>query len=139
MITKTQFSVRHSEIDSLGIVHHARYPLWFEAARAEFLKKAGLPTFMLNARELFLPLTDLECSYKFPAKYGDEIVIATSLIYVSYVKMKFKYGVMDRRTERSTAAGVTVHAWTNKKLEPINIEKSAPLVYGRLLQLVEHP
>lgn len=138
MKTKTHFSVRHSEIDSLGIVHHSRYPIWFEAGRAEFLAKAGLPTFMLNAKGLFLPLTDLECSFKVPAKYGDEIIIATSLIYMSYVKIKFQYNVVNRSSDKILATGVTVHAWTSSKLEPINIEKSAPSVYCKLLPLVEH-
>lgn len=139
MTVKTHYPVRHSEIDSLGIVHHSIYPLWFETGRAEFLEKAGFPNSALKAHGLFLPLTDLFCSYKAPAKYGDEIVLAISLIYMSYVKIKFEYRVINRSTEKVMATGITVHAWTNKKLEPINIEKSAPMVYGKLLQLVEHP
>ena len=137
MITKTHFAVRHSEIDSLGIVHHSRYPIWFETGRAEFLEKAGFPTFMLNAMGLFLPLTDMECSYKAPAKYGDEITIATSLTHMSYVKIKFEYSVINRSTGKFMASGITSHAWTNKKLEPVNMEKKAPKLYSKLLQLVE--
>lgn len=137
MITKTCFPVRYTEIDSLGIVHHSKYPLWFEMGRIDFLKKAGLSSHKLHALGFLMPLTELKCEFKSPAKFGDAVTVITSLIYMSYVKIKFRYTVLNKATGIVLAKGITVHAWTNKKLEPINIEKAAPEVYRQLKQLVE--
>lgn len=137
MITITCFPVRYTEIDSLGIVHHSNYPKWFERGRIDFLKNAGMPNYQLSARGFYLPLTEMKCNFKAPAKYGDEILIITSLVYMSYVKTKFEYSVLSKIKGEVLATGKTVHAWTNKKLEPINIEKAAPDVYRKLTQMVE--
>lgn len=136
MITKTNIYVKHSDIDSMGIVHHSIYPGWFEAGRIDFLKKVLLPRHIMNARGFFLPLTELKCNYKSPAKYGDEIMLVTSLIYLSCVKLKLEYKAINISTGKIISNGITVHAWTNKKLEPINLEKTAPDIFNHLKQFV---
>ena len=42
MITETNLTVRYAETDQMGIVHHSVYPIWFESARTDFLKQAGI-------------------------------------------------------------------------------------------------
>jgi len=137
MTVKTYFPVRFTEIDAMGIVHHSNYAIWFEAGRMDFLKNAGMPSSKLNSRGLFLPLTDLKCSFKSPAGYGDKILVTTSLVYMSCVKLKFEYKVFNKSTGKLLATGMTTHAWTNKRIEPLNIEKTAPEIYEKLKQLVE--
>lgn len=137
MITKTSFAVRHTEIDALGIVHHSNYPIWFEAGRADFLKKVGMSSHKLHAQGLFLPLTEMKCAYKSPARYGNEILVNTSLIYMSCVKAKFEYEVLNKSNGKIIATGMTVHAWTNKRIEPLNMERTAPEVYRQLERMVE--
>ena len=39
MTTYTSFTVKLTEIDRMGIVHHSNYPIWFETARKRLLKK----------------------------------------------------------------------------------------------------
>lgn len=137
MITETCFHVRYTEIDSLGIVHHSKYPIWFEAGRNDYLKNADIPNSKMNALGLFLPLSEIKCRFKSPAKYGDKIQVNTKLIYISCVKVKFEYQVLNRLTGKVLATGRTVHVWTNHRLEPLNIEKTAPEIYTRLRQLLE--
>jgi acyl-CoA thioester hydrolase len=136
MTTNTRFTVKLTEIDRMGIVHHSNYPIWFETARRDFLKEAGAPSSKIRALGLFLPLSELKCEFKSPAKYNDEINVATNLIYMSCVKIKFEYKVFNNINEKIIATGKTVHAWTNMKIEPINIEKAAPEIYGLLRQFV---
>lgn len=137
MITKTSFAVRHSEIDGMGIVHHSKYPVWFEAGRHDFLKKAGMPSHKLKEQGLLLPLTEMKCFYKSPARYGNEILVITSLTFISCVKVKFEYKVLGKADGKILANGTTVHAWTNKRIEPINVERVAPEVYRQLTRLIE--
>ena len=39
MISQTKVIVRYAETDKMGIVHHSVYPIWYEAARTEAIKK----------------------------------------------------------------------------------------------------
>ena len=34
--------VRYAETDQMGIAHHSNYAVWFEVARTDFIKAAGI-------------------------------------------------------------------------------------------------
>ena len=121
----------------MGIVYHVNYLKWFEAGRIDFLKKAGMSAHELSTSGFLLPLSELQCAFKNPAKYGDEILVLTKLNYMSYVKIKFEYTVVNRLTGKVLATGLTVHTWTNKRIALINIEQAAPEVFNLLKPLVE--
>jgi acyl-CoA thioester hydrolase len=137
MITVTSFYVKLFEIDKMNIVYHPYYARWFELGRMDFLDKAGLPNSSITTKGFYLPLSQIECRYKSPAKYGDEISVSTSIIYISCVKLKFEYKVLNRKTGKVLAAGSTVHAWTDNQLRPVNIEKAAPEIYTLLKACAE--
>ena len=50
LIARRDFSIRFSEVDSMNVVWHGSYPLYFEDAREEFGRKYGLGymTFLTN-------------------------------------------------------------------------------------------
>ncbi|NLD47153.1 MAG: acyl-CoA thioesterase [Clostridiaceae bacterium] len=137
MATEIYFPVKVTEIDLYGVVHHAKYPKWFELGRLDFLNKAGIPISMLNTLGLFFPLVDMRCEYKSPAKLGYTVIVITELTSLSCVKLTFEYRVLNVLRRKVLATGKTSHAWTNKKFEPLNLEKAAPEIYTRLKQLVK--
>jgi len=137
MINETDFFVKFYEIDGLGIVHHSNYPLWFELGRNDYFKNADIPIYKMNYLGLFLPLLEMNCNFKSPARFGDEIQLVTKIIDLSIVKIKFEYQVINKIKGDILVTGRTVHAWTNIKLEPLNLEKTAPKVYNKLINLVE--
>ena len=136
MVTEICLTVNLAEIDHMGIVHHSHYPLWFESGRRDFFKKVGIPNSRISALGLSLPLSKLKCEFKSPAKYNDQVIVKTSIIYMSCVKIKFGYNIIHKKNNKVIATGETVHAWTNKRIEPINIEKTAPKIYELLKQHV---
>ncbi len=135
-ITRTSFLVNFIDADIMGIVHHTVYPEWFETGRKDFLVKAGIPYSKINSLGLYLPLSHMECKYKSPAKFGDEIIVMTCITFVSIVKIKFEYKVLNNINGRLLATGSTVHGWTNVGVKPLNIEKAAPEIYTLLQSLV---
>lgn len=137
MITKTYLNVRLDETDLMGIVHHSNYPIWFETGRSDYLKKAGIPNYKIHALGFFLPLSELKCEYKSPARYGDRIIVVTSIKYMSCVKIKFQYKVLMEESGKLLTSGTTVHAWTNRNIEPVNIKKAAPEICSLLKPLIE--
>lgn len=137
MQTETRFIVRYAETDQMGIVHHSNYTIWFEAGRTDFLKQAGFPNSGIEARGVLLPLYGMNCRYKNPAKYEEEIAVVTSLKQVSRVRLCFSYQVVNTADSRLLAIGETMHAWTDKNLKPVDAGKAVPDVYERLNSFVK--
>ena len=132
METKTSFYISSFEIDKMGIVHHSNYPKWFEIGRRDYLKKAGLPSSTISKQGFYLPLSEMECKFKSPAKFGYKVSVITRLTFMSNVIVKFEYEIINEKSGKLLAIGKTVHAWTDKNIMPLNIEKTAPQIYTTL-------
>ena len=52
--TETKLSVRYSETDMMGIVYHSRYYPWFEVARTDFIKAAGILSMLIGFAQLLI-------------------------------------------------------------------------------------
>ena len=129
---ETKFNVRYSETDQMKIVHHSNYTIWFEAGRSDFLKSAGISVSDIENEGILLPLYEMNCKFKKPAKFEDEILVLTGLKRLSYARVIFTYKVFQANTNVLLATGETMHAWTNKSFEPVNAMKKIPEVYGIL-------
>ncbi|HHW01134.1 MAG TPA: acyl-CoA thioesterase [Clostridiaceae bacterium] len=132
MTAITSFKVRRSEIDKMLIVHHSDYLKWFEIGRRDYLRKAGIPHSEINRLGFYLPISEIECKFKSPAKYGDEVAVITKITSISCVKVVFEYRILNKANGRTLAVGKTIHAWTDKNIKPLNIEKAAPQIYASL-------
>ena len=132
MITETEIPVRYAETDQMGIVHHSHYAVWFEAARTDFFNQLGFRYGDMEDAGILLPLTDLACSYKKPARYEQTVTIRTRIERLTGVRIVFVYEVADRESGELLAAGETRHAWTGADLRPLNLKKKMPEVYEAL-------
>lgn len=132
MTTEICFSVKYTEVDEMGVVHHSKYPLWFENGRSDYLKKAGVSNSKIARKGFYLPLSLIECKYKSPARFGDEIIVSTKILSMTCAKLQFEYEILDYEKGKLLAMGRTVHAWTNQRIEPVNIEKAAPEIFLRI-------
>lgn len=138
MQSETRVIVRYAETDQMGIVHHSNYAVWFEAGRTDFLKKAGVSNTSIEAKGILLPLYEMNCKFKSPAKYEDEILVVTKLNSLSRVRLQFSYEVVNAGNSKLLATGETKHAWTNKELKPINVEKQIPDTYLLLSKIIKN-
>ena len=136
MDTKTFLTARYAETDQMGIIHHSNYPIWFEAGRTDFLKKAGMSNSQIEAAGILLPLTRMECCFKSPARYEDEIIVRTKIKKMSCVRIEFEYEV-NSSDEKLIATGGTSHAWTDRNLKPLNIEKRMSELYKFLIEALK--
>lgn len=71
----------------MGIVHHSYYAVWFETGRTDFQKNAGVPNSSIEAKGVLLPLYEMNCKYKSPARYEDEIMVITCLKSIARVRV----------------------------------------------------
>ena len=112
MITVRE-KVRFVETDMMGVVHHGNYFRWFEMGRVEYLRQAEILLTELMAEGIVFPITDVDCQYKSSAKFDDQILIETTLVEVSPVKMIFTYKVLREVDRLLLATGRTQNLFTD--------------------------
>lgn len=63
MISRSKIKVRYAETDQMGIAHHSNYPIWYEVARTDLMKKMGMTYTQIEEQGLIVPLLELQCKY----------------------------------------------------------------------------
>ena len=96
----------------MGVVYYANYFVWFEVARADWLRQTGWTYREMERDGVSLPVIEAHCEYHRSAKYDDEIEVRTEGRMLSPVRMVFEYKVFrcDAAEQVLTASGRTVHA-----------------------------
>ena len=83
--------VRYVECDPMGVVHHSVYPVWFEMGRTEMLRACGGSYRSLEEAGAFLVVADLSIKFQAPARYDDELTLATYLLEGSRARIRHGY------------------------------------------------
>lgn len=97
--------VRFSEVDSMGIVWHGNYALYFEDAREVFGAKYHLEYMHMFEMGFYAPLVDLRFRYKKAIKYEDKIKVVITFHDTEAAKMVFDYEILNRETGELMATG----------------------------------
>ncbi|MEA2736680.1 MAG: acyl-CoA thioester hydrolase, partial [Humisphaera sp.] len=72
--------VRYPEVDAMGYLHHSRFLQYFELGRIELLRAAGYSYADMERDGVFFVVVKVECRYKAPARYDEELTLVTRLI-----------------------------------------------------------
>jgi acyl-CoA thioester hydrolase len=113
--SESRTRVRYKETDQMGIAHHSNYIVWFEIGRTDLCRVVGFPYTEIEARGYLLVVTEIQCRYRTPFRYDDEVLIRTSLAEAASRAMKFSYELLDGRTEELRATGLSSHFWVNRE------------------------
>jgi acyl-CoA thioester hydrolase len=114
MLTQgTKYRVIYGDTDNMGIAYHANYLRWFEMGRTEMFRSLGLSYKAIEARGVFLPVSEVHCKFKAPAQYDDVIIIEASLDTGVKGGVKFDYRIFSEDGEKELAKGYTKHACLN--------------------------
>src|ERR1041385_8853295 len=89
----TTLRVRYAETDQMGVVYYANYLVWFEVARADWLRSFGWTYREMEESGLLLPVIEAQCEYRSPARYDDEVEIRTTGRLLSLVRVAFSYEI----------------------------------------------
>ena len=122
-------SVNYYETDMMQVVHHSNYIRWFEEARIDYMKKVGFPYDKMEAIGIMMPVLSAECKYRSSVRFGDTVVIHTSINAFNGFKMEIQYKIYDKQTNELRASGSTSHCFTDMNMKPIRINKTHPEIY----------
>lgn len=99
--------VRYRECDPMGVVYHAHFVDYFEAARTEALRAAGLPYREIEESGVIMPVVDLAVRYLRPARYDDLLEIRARFPEPPSARVRIEYEVRRLEPEPSDAPLVT--------------------------------
>ena len=85
--------VRFSEVDSMGIVWHGAYALYFEDAREEFGRVYGLSYRLFRDSKCPAPLVDLNFRYVKPLLHGQRARVDITYRNTRAAKIVFDYEI----------------------------------------------
>ncbi len=114
--------IRFSEVDSMNIVWHGSYVMYFEDAREAFGKKYGLAYLDIFGNGFYAPLVDLSFKYKSPITYDMKPEITITYKPVDAAKIVFDYEITNPENGDVLATGHSVQVfmdlnyqlvWTN--------------------------
>lgn len=111
------FKIRFSEVDSMNIVWHGSYPLYFEDAREAFGQKYDLGYMKIFSNGYYAPLVEMSFKYKKPLVYESKPTIVITYIPTESAKIVFEYEIIDEKDGTVYATGRTVQVFMDRNYQ----------------------
>ena len=118
--------VNYYETDKMGVTHHSNYIRWMEDARVDFLNQIGFGYKKLEEEGIISPVIGVECDYKAPTYFDDEIEINVEVEEFKGVKLVIKYTMINTNNNEIVLTGKTKHCFIDKDNKPIILKKKYP-------------
>jgi acyl-CoA thioester hydrolase len=112
-----EIEVRFSEMDSMNIVWHGSYALYFEDAREAFGHQYGLGYMDIFGNGYYAPLVDLKFSYKKPLLYGKKARVEIVYRNTAAAKIIFDYEIYDTDDDSLIATGYSIQVFLDSKFQ----------------------
>ncbi|MDR2823997.1 MAG: acyl-CoA thioesterase [Prevotellaceae bacterium] len=109
--TQTEIAIRFSEVDSMGVVWHGNYSLYFEDAREKFGKEFSLEYLYMFEQGFYAPLVELHFEYKRPLRYKDRARVEIAYRQTDTAKLIFDYKIISPSDNEILATGYSVQVF----------------------------
>lgn len=125
-MSKYIHKIHYYETDKMGITHHSNYIRFMEEARMNFLSEIGYPMSRLESEGITSPVVSVNCDYKKPSTYDDEIEIEVTLTQYTGVKLSLAYTMKNVQTGNLIATATSTHCFIDGNGRPIAVKKNFP-------------
>ncbi|MDR2813164.1 MAG: acyl-CoA thioesterase [Prevotellaceae bacterium] len=100
--------VRYGETDKMGVVYHGCYPLYYEEARTEMLRSAGISYVGLERQGIMMPVTEMHVRYIAPAYYDDLLTVRVTIKQFPGARIIFHYQLRNQDEKLINEAELTL-------------------------------
>ncbi len=104
----TNIRVRYAETDTMGILHHAVYPVYFEEGRTELMRDYNFSYDEMEKKGVILPVYSVEVKYLKPAYYDNLLRLETELEELKGVRIRFAYKLFTEKNELMATGAVSL-------------------------------
>lgn len=108
-VAETTFRIRYAETDSMRIVHHKNYIVFFEEGRSNYARERGRPYSDFEKAGYYLIVAEIQARYHKPAHYEQEITVRTWLEAIQSRGLTFGYEIVDAASRETLVTGQTRH------------------------------
>jgi acyl-CoA thioester hydrolase len=124
MLTEHQITirVRYPEVDPMGVVHHSRFFQYFEMGRVELLRASGFSYAELEMAGVLFVVVKVECKYKAPARYDEELTLTTRVVKQTHVRIDHEYELRRGQTLLAQASSTIACVDRQGQLREIPVE-----------------
>jgi acyl-CoA thioester hydrolase len=128
---ETRLKVRYAETDQMAVVHHGNYLPWMEMGRLDWCRARGVRYRDLEERDgVQLAVAEVSVRYHTPARFDDEIVVATRLKLAHPRLVRFLYEIRNAETGDLLASGETAHIFVAPGMKPARLPERYFGVFG---------
>ncbi len=100
-----EIRIYYEDTDCGGVVYYANYLKYFERARTHYLEARGLSVAGLRDQGTQFVVVHAEVDYRSPGRYGDTLVIDTTLANASQASFTFAHVLRERTSGRIVVEG----------------------------------
>lgn len=113
--------VSYGETDAMGVVYHAEYLHYFERSRNALCRAFGMSYKEIEQAGFALPVKEVQCRYRRPARYDDLIQIHVWIAEWRRASIRFQYEIYNESRTEVLCEGMTFHAFTSLQGRPVAI------------------
>ena len=100
-----EIRIYYEDTDCGGVVYYANYLKYFERARTEYLEARGHSVAALMEQGTVFVVVHAEVDYRSPGRYGDTLVIETSVSDVTPASFTFSHVLREKTSGRVVVEG----------------------------------
>jgi acyl-CoA thioester hydrolase len=132
-VLETRLRVRYAETDQMNVVYHSNYVIYFEVGRVEFMRQLGFTYREMEIEDqVHLPVVEVRCRYKAPARYDDELIIRTHIARLRSSLIQFQYEILRSDDGLFLAEGESTHVSVNANMEKMPFPEKYMTVFHRV-------
>lgn len=128
--------VQYYETDQMGIVHHSNYIRWFEEARTEMLRRAGIGYGKMESLGIISPVLEVSAKYRTMTRFEDVVRIFVKIEKFNGIILVLSYQVEDKETGEIRCTGESRHCFLDEKGHPMSLKKEQKEIYQRFIDMM---
>lgn len=128
--------VQYYETDQMGIVHHSNYIRWFEEARTEMLRRAGIGYGKMESLGIISPVLEVSAKYRTMTRFEDVVRIFVKIEKFNGIILVLSYQVEDKETGEIRCTGESRHCFLDEKGHPMSLKKKQKEIYQRFIDMM---
>jgi acyl-CoA thioester hydrolase len=120
LTSETKVRVRYGETDQMGYVYYGNYPLYYEVARTDMIRKLGWTYKEMEKNGIMMPVLSLNVKYIRPAYYDDELTVKVCVKKFPTARIEFEYEVINESNELINKGDTTLVFVDMNTMKPTN-------------------
>ena len=128
-----EHTVSMAELDGMRAVYHTNFIKWFDSARTELFREAGVRMDLWEEGGILLPLVVCHCEYAEGAHFDDPLRITAEVTEVRGKVITIDYEIINLDTGHIISTGQTKQVFCDADNKSFKLEERYPEIYQNLI------